>query len=73
MPVDYALPPMHTNSWLEKAERLRAYLAHRRDLNLSGDMESAEREAIAHWLRAEFSDQPPEDTATLPLFLGSNP
>jgi len=29
---------------------------------------TSERVAIARWLRAEFSCEPPEDTATLALF-----
>jgi hypothetical protein len=57
---------MDHESWLERAERLRGELA-RLDAAQRQD-ESLERVAIARWLRNEFSDEPPEDTATLALF-----
>ncbi len=67
---------MNPNAWLEKAERLRSTIARLRDAR-PGENETAhdepehlERVAIAHWLREEFSDEPPEDTATLTLFPG---
>ena len=65
---------MNPNPWLEKAERLRSTIASLRQVGTSenepGEEGPAamERLAIAHWLRQEFSDEPPEDTATLPLF-----
>ncbi len=66
---------MSSQTWLEKAERLRSELARLRaaqpppvaDPDLDGE-EALERVAIAQWLRSEFSDEPPEDTATLALF-----
>jgi hypothetical protein len=65
---------MNPNAWLEKAERLRSTIAQIRDVDCAEDQradhspEILERVAIAHWLRQEFSDEPPEDTATLSLF-----
>jgi len=69
---------MNPNAWLEKAERLRSTIAQLRDAQ-RGDNEHAhdepenlERVAIAHWLRQEFSDEPPDNTATMPLFTTSH-
>jgi hypothetical protein len=65
---------MNSQPWLEKAERLRHALARLRDTqafngNAAADEPAAiERVAIAHWLRQEFSDEPPEDTRTGLLF-----
>lgn len=74
---------MNSEEWLEKAERLRSTLAdlreaHRPEFPATAPVgfappEALERVAIAHWLRQEFSDRPPEDTQTLPLFAGSAP
>jgi hypothetical protein len=67
---------MATAQWLECAERLRRELAQLNSALIDGVEDSPEtREAherilIARWLRAEFSDEPPEDTATLALFPG---
>ena len=65
---------MNPNSWLERAERLRSSLARLRqteghDETTEEHLESVERVTIAHWLREEFADEPPEDTQTLPLFV----
>ena len=66
---------MNTETWLEKAERLRGELArlHAAELDelvepAMADHEGRERVAIARWLRREFSEEPPADTATLTLF-----
>jgi hypothetical protein len=67
---------MNPNDWLEKAERLRSTLAlvrevNRPDIPYAHDTpEGRERVTIAHWLRHEFSEDPPEDTQTLSLFGG---
>lgn len=64
-----------TGAWLEKAEQLQGTLAHLKaappaDAGVvdSDEQEAMKRLTIARWLRAEFSDEPPEDTATLALF-----
>ncbi len=57
---------MNPNDWHEKAERLRAELARLRGAQESD--ETTERDAIARFLRREFTEEPAEDTATLPLF-----
>jgi hypothetical protein len=57
---------MNHETWLERAERLRGELARLETAQIED--ESAKRVALARWLRAEFSDEPPEDTATLTLF-----
>jgi hypothetical protein len=62
---------MNHESWLERADRLRAELA-RLDPSQLED-ESLLRVALARWLRAEFSDEAPEDTATLALFPNLKP
>lgn len=70
---------MNSEAWLEKAERLRSTLADLREARrteithlhavLPLDAPATlERVAIAHWLRQEFSEQPAEDTQTMPLF-----
>ena len=64
---------MNRNTWLERAERLRSSLAHLRQTEAYDEptvdhLESIERVAIAHWLREEFSEEPPEDNGTLALF-----
>jgi len=66
---------MNTETWLEKAERLRGELTrlHAAEVNefmapALADHEARERITIAHWLRSEFSDEPPVDNATLALF-----
>jgi hypothetical protein len=66
---------VNANHWLEKAERLRSTLTRLKTIDdhsaaLDG-LDSIERVAIAHWLRQEFSDEPGEDTQTLPLFADS--
>lgn len=69
---------MNPNEWLEKAERLRSTFSRLHDVQENQEsgahdqIETLERAAIAHWLRQEFSDDPPEDTATLPLFVSSH-
>jgi hypothetical protein len=65
---------MNPHAWLEKAERLRSSLVRLRqtqahDETTEEHLESIERVAIAHWLREEFTDEPPDDTQTLPLFV----
>ena len=66
---------MNPNEWLEKAERLRTTLTQLREARhdqqggTQQEIDIIERTAIAHWLRQEFSDEPPEDTSTLPLFV----
>jgi hypothetical protein len=65
---------MPSESWLQRAERLRSTLSRVRDSQrvdteaFHHDPADVERVAIAHWLREEFSEEPHEDTATLPLF-----
>ena len=66
---------MSSHTWLEKAERLRSELARLRAAHGfpvvaagASDETARERIAIAQWLRSEFSEEPPEDTATLALF-----
>lgn len=59
---------MNHQSWLDRADRLRGELARLDAAQLEN--ESVKRVVIARWLRAEFSDEPPEDTATLALFPG---
>jgi hypothetical protein len=66
---------MVTADWLEKAERLRTELTRLNSAQIDGivdalpDREAQERVVIARWLRTEFSDEPPPDTATLALAL----
>jgi hypothetical protein len=52
---------MNHESWLEKAERLRVHLD-----GLPHDVDKTI--AIAIWLRLEFSEERPNDTATMALF-----
>ena len=66
---------MNSEAWLERAERLRHELVRLHAAELDEMMvpsvderESRERVVIASWLRSEFGDEPPEDTATLALF-----
>lgn len=63
---------MDSETCLELAERLRSALAHLRQTESADDSPahraSVERAAIAHFLRENFTDTPPEDTHTLPLF-----
>jgi hypothetical protein len=66
---------MNHDSWLAKADQLRAELeqlkaadAHERGRSNVGDGTERERVLIARWLRSEFSDELPEDTATIALF-----
>jgi hypothetical protein len=59
---------MNSNAWLEKAEQLRTELARVPEVRRHEDRESLERVVIARFLRQQFSDEPPEDTATLSLF-----
>lgn len=66
---------MVTADWLEKADRLRTELARLNSAQIDGIVDEAtshsqERVLIARWLRQEFSNEPPEDTATLTLFPG---
>lgn len=56
---------METESWLERAERLRLELD--RELGVTPGNGAKARETIAHWLKVEFAGVPPEDTAQLPL------
>ena len=63
---------MNHDSWLAKADQLRAGLGHLKAAELDeplapsmGDHEERERLYIARWLREEFSDEKPEDRATL--------
>lgn len=57
---------MNLESWLDKADRLRGEFA-RVDPS-QPDYETQQRLALARWLRTEFSEEPPEDRDTLPLF-----
>jgi hypothetical protein len=66
---------MKAEAWLERAERLRHELARLHTAEVdemiepsADERETRERVVIARWLRSEFSDEPPEDTATLALF-----
>jgi hypothetical protein len=66
---------MSSEKWLEKAERLRTELTHLTQSQLDqfiepgrDEREALERVTIARWLKNEFSDERPEDTATLALF-----
>lgn len=59
---------MSSETWFEKAERLSMELARLDAAQLED--ESVKRVALARWLRAEFSEEPPEDTHTLALFPG---
>jgi hypothetical protein len=66
---------MNSEAWLEKAERLRSELSRLHTAEFDEivtphpeERDARERVAIARWLRSEFSDAPPEDTATMPLF-----
>ena len=59
---------MNHESWLERADRLRGELARLDGAQL--DDGAVTRVVIARWLRAEFSTEPAEDTATLALFPG---
>jgi hypothetical protein len=66
---------MNSEAWLEKAERLRGELTrlHAAEVDeivepSTDERETRERVTIARWLRSEFSDAPPEDTATMSLF-----
>lgn len=67
---------MASESFLETAERLRSTLAHLRQTESATDTPehraSVERAAIAHFLRENFTNTPPEDTLTLP-FLSTSP
>lgn len=65
---------MSSDIWNEKAMRLRSALDELGAASVGGFEDSPERRraleqaAIAQFLRREFSDEPPEDTSTLPLF-----
>jgi len=65
---------MSSQLWNEKAARLRSALEHVNSALLDGFEDSPtkrqeiEEATIARFLRNEFSDEPPEDTATPPLF-----
>jgi hypothetical protein len=59
---------MNPNDWLEKAEQLRTELARLPEVRRHEDRETLERAVIARFLRHQFSGEPPEDTATIPLF-----
>lgn len=66
-PIARSIRRMNSNEWMEKAEQLRSELSRLRAEREQGESAIMERAAIAQWLRREFSDEPPEDTATLPL------
>ena len=66
---------MSSNLWISKAEDLHARLTSFRmeqaNKSLTSNPDQAaewEQGLIARWLREEFSEEPPEDTSTLPLF-----
>lgn len=63
---------MDSDECFELAERLRSALAHLRQTESASDTPEhrarVERAAIAHFIRENFTDTPPEDTHTLPLF-----
>jgi len=65
---------MSSEIWLEKATLLRSELDHLNSALLDGFEDNPKRRqeleeaTIARFLRREFSDEPPEDTATMPLF-----
>ncbi len=60
---------METETWLEKAERLRSSLAQRQDGAPAPSDEAAAREriTIALWLRREFSAEAVQEDTSLPL------
>jgi hypothetical protein len=74
-----SIPGMNSQ-WIDRAERLRAELAHLRAAQQHAapephldEIEAYERVTIARWLRDEFSEEQPEDTATLTLFPDATP
>lgn len=60
---------METESWMEKAERLRVELERELGSTVTSNGAVKARETIARWLRDEFAAVPPDDTAQLPLHL----
>jgi hypothetical protein len=65
---------MSREIWQEKAHRLRSDLENLNSTLIDGFVDSPkhrqelEEATIERFLRREFSDEPPEDTATFPLF-----
>lgn len=60
---------MDTESWVERAERLRLELEREHGFATASKSAAKARETIARWLRDEFAGAPPNDAAQLPLHL----